>query len=102
MSEWKKGDPERRSESGDIKTNGFIVRYELLSIIALMVVHLVGSIIWATTLAQDVKYMRQDLNRLTLVIDGNNTTIAIKLDEHNKQLANHENRLVRIETQKGI
>jgi len=50
-------------------SKGFVVRYELLGIIGIMVIQLAGSIWWASSMQTEVKYMRADIVRLTSALE---------------------------------
>lgn len=68
---YKNGVKVREAEqirSGDGK--GFIVRYELLGIIAIMIIQFCGAIWWASSMASEVRYVRSDLTKLTLAVEN--------------------------------
>jgi len=100
MSGWKTGDPDRRTggqgAGGQGEIKGFTVRYELLGIISLMVVQLVGASWWASSMAADVRYMRQDIVKLTLQITQQNDE-RYKASEAAKDFAAVDARMNRYE-----
>jgi hypothetical protein len=45
----------------DEKKSGFVVRYELLGIIAIMLIQTMGGMWWAATLTSDLQHVKEEL-----------------------------------------
>lgn len=93
--------PERRKEAG------FLIRYELLGIIAIMILQLVGAIWWASSMSSDVRYMRADMIRLTSTIDKASADRYRSTDAQKdffavyQRLERNEARILKLETEKS-
>lgn len=48
------------------KNTGFVVRYELLGIIGIMIIQTLGGVWWAATMTSDSKYMRAEMADIKL------------------------------------
>lgn len=81
----------------DRKATGFVVRYELMGIIALMVLQLVGAVSWASTMSAAVMHMSKNLERLTVIVEKAANDNAEKFDKVNEVLMHHESRITRLE-----
>lgn len=81
----------------DRKRRGFVVRYELMGIIGLLILQLFGAIWWASTMSAAVVHMSKNLERLTVIVEKAANDNAVKFDKVNDVLLRHESRITRLE-----
>jgi len=97
MSNWKPGDPDRRGRDPVIEENkkqGFVVRYELLGIIAIMLIQTMAGIWWAATLTTDLSNVKKELVEIKLQL-SENAHNSYTASEAAKDLATVHNRIDR-------
>lgn len=81
---------------------GFVVRYELLGIIGIMIAHLIGAVWWSSTITSNVLHMASNLERLTKVVEKASLDNSNKFDKLDTIVLAHEHRLTKIETKQGV
>lgn len=77
---------------------GFTIRYELLAIIALMVVQLCGAIWWASAISRDVAHMAKSFEVFATTSSTEASVVSEKFDRLHEIILVHENRLTRLES----
>jgi len=77
---------------------GFVVRYELLAIIGLMMVQLCGAIWWASAISRDVTHMAKSFEVFATSSANAATVVSARFDKLHEVVLVHENRLTRLES----